>query len=208
MWFRKKEKNILNFKYCYEKHRAYDHFTKYKNLKNLDYIKNKYYNNKYHNELFILTNFNNKIYPMLDIDNSDKYNEFIKLIDVEYVSFMSSNEEDRHYWIIVDKPFNNIEEFKKDEFYKDWMVYNDPNYISFTLKRKEFFIRGLFENLKRQPKIIKHSDNLSNDFKNFIKKLEHFYETISLELSTLKYKDANMLNLYKRIKKLERILYE
>ena len=107
---------------------------------------------------------------------------------------------------LLNKPFDTFSDFLKDKLLYDWIIYTDSGYNNFTRYRKYFSIRGWFETLDRQPIIINKSSNLSLDFTNFIDKLEDYFQTTSLELSMLKYKDTNMLNLYKRQKKFQRIL--
>ena len=155
------------------------------------------------NYIILTTKFKNNQYVMFDIDDLDKYNHFCKNTSYNHVDIQSSP---GHHWIIVDKPFSKFEDFIDDELYTDWLVYSHDSYTKMTLSRRQFCLRGTFKTLERQPTILNKVGTLSDDFNQYITKLEIFYEKDSLELSTLQYKEPDMLNKMKRIKKLDRIL--
>jgi len=180
---------------------AYNEKTKYKPItveEILGNVKRKYYQN-----IFIISFFNGSYYPVFDIDDISKYNDFCTNTTHKYVSFQSSP---GHHWVIVDRPFETFFEFMQtDDLYTDWMVYSDNDYTNMCLHISRFNLRAMFESLNKQPFIVHKSQDLSKDFTEYIKKLDNHYATDSLEISTLKYKDPKMLNILKRIKKLERI---
>lgn len=99
------------------------------------------------------------MYPFFDIDELDKYNHFVKNATCNFVSFQSSP---GHFWVIVDKPFDKFHYFKNDELNNDWIVYTDTKYQDMTNRRFEFYIRGFFDKLERQPAILDKVGELSD----------------------------------------------
>jgi len=181
---------------------GYSTTTKFEKIK-LKRILEKYKDQSFNN-LYSTTTHNDILYVLFDIDDYNKYQHFCENFKSDnYVSILSSP---GHYWVIVDKPFKKFKDFISDELYTDWIVYTDEKYVNMTISRQFFNIRLLFRTLNRQPTISNRVGNLSENFKTFIEKLENFHQNESLELSTLRYKDPEMLNKLKRIKKLERIL--
>lgn len=208
-WFIKRnpEKNLkqdeLNFMKTVEIYSEYSTDTEFIRLENVEDLINLYRNNTTSSEIFPTTNYNNKVYIMFDLDELSKYNDFCKNIGQKYAVFQSSP---GHYWAFIDKDFKSISEFYTDPLLNDWKVYSDKKYDKLINSINFFPIRGIFNKLERQPELIYQSDDLSKDFSDFINKLNDYFQTTSLELSMLKYRDIDMLKLYKRKKKLERIL--
>lgn len=193
----------LNFVKSIEYYSGYSTQTTYV-LCDVDDVVNDYRNNQTSNYVYVTTNYNGKLYPMFDLDVLNKYNDFVRNFKEEkYVMFQSSP---GHYWAIVDREFNSFNDFTRDPLINDWIVYTDKQYNDFTRYRKYFSCRGYFDEMNRQPVIIDKSDNLSNNFNEFINKFDNYLQTTALELSMLKYRKPDMLNLYKRQRKLERIL--
>jgi len=152
--------------------------------------------------LIIKTLFNDKHYPMFDIDDIDKFNHFMKHTNYNGVVFQSSP---GHHWVIIDKQFDSVYDFLKDDLKLDWICYSHDKYNDMVTEQKYFCLRGLFDNMNRQPFVLQTFGNLTNDFKIYIDKLEKHFQVDSLELSTLRYKEPEMLLQLRRIKKLERI---
>jgi hypothetical protein len=153
-------------------------------------------------ELILSSEFNGKLYPFFDIDDYNSYYKFYNNTKLNFVSFQSSP---GHYWVIVDKPFKNFKEFLNDDMYNEWLVYSDIKYTNMAYEQKKFYIRGLFDTLDRQPSVFQRVGIFDFDFKIYIDKMEKFFQTESLNLSIIRYKDSEMLLQYERIKKLERI---
>lgn len=200
---KKNVKDALIFTQTVQRYDSYSTNTDYICLDNIQKLVQDYRQDKTSNYPFPTTNYNGKLYAMLDLDELDKYNDFCKNFDGKYVIFQSSP---GHHWAFIDEEFETFSDFTKSELINDWIVYTDEKYNTFSRFREYFSIRGWFETLDRQPALIYESDNLSKNFKEFIDKLENYFQTTSLELSMLKYREPNMLNLYKRQKKLQRIL--
>ena len=123
---------------------------------------------------------------------------------------MSSNKKkcnDPHYWIIVDKPCKNWKEYITND---EWLVLCDRKYQEFT-KYKGFHVRAFFNDISSKPCIVNEKSmtkGCSENFKEFIGKLMEQYDNYGMHISSLKSKDREFLNLYKRQKKLERVLDE
>jgi len=196
-------KDALIFTQTVERYDSYSTKTDYICLDNINNLLDDYRQDKISHYPFPTTNYNGKLYAMFDLDELDKYNDFCKNFDGKYVIFQSSP---GHHWAFIDEEFETFSDFIKSELINDWIVYTDEKYNTFSRVREYFSIRGWFETLDRQPGLIYESDNLSKNFKEFIDKLENYFQTTSLELSMLKYKNIDLLNIYERIKKLERIL--
>lgn len=209
-WFSKKNKIkdhprenqlIIKYEYEYSPWSSYSSETRIKRGY-IDELRENFKQGKFFN-ILVISEFNNIKYPFFDIDELSKYNHFVKNATCNYVSLQSSP---GHFWIIIDKPFSNFSDFKKDELVNDWIVYSDNKYQTMTNDRKEFHIRGYFEKLERQPVLIDKIGTFSDNFKEFISQLEKYFEYDALELSFLRYKDPDVLLKYRRIKKLHRIL--
>jgi len=169
----------------------------------IDFMLNQYKNLIDYHDLLILSKFNDNNYPFFDIDELSKYNHFCRTTNHNYVSFQSSP---GHFWVIIDEPFKNVADMVKNPLYSDWLVYSDNRYVSMCIERDDFYIRGTFKTLDRQPVIVNKIGTFSDEFKLFIFKLNEHFETNGLELSLLRYKDPEMLVQHKRVKKLSRIL--
>lgn len=172
--------------------------------KNIDLKKLlKIYNNKNTTNLSyvsIISQFNNKIYPFFDLDDQEKLNFFEELyIDRNYVIFSSSPD---HYWAFLDSQQNNIKKIFSD---LNWNKCNDEKYVKFSKKHNLIHIRGLYDNLTRKPHIIKTNGILSENFSLFIKQLEDFYNNEGLKISATIYDDKNLILLYNRKVKLEKL---
>jgi len=139
---------------------------------------------------------------MFDIDDLSKYNHFMRHTNYNGVVFQSSP---GHFWVIIDKPFNSVTEFLKDDLKMDWICYSNDKYNDMVKTQNFFCLRGLFDKMIRQPIVVQTIGNLTDEFKIYIDKLEKHFLVDSLELSTLRYKDPEMLLQLRRIKKLERI---
>jgi hypothetical protein len=163
----------------------------------------KRYSNLDMKDIFITSSYNKDIYPLFDLDTKEKYLGFCEYTKNEYVAFQSSPE---HYWVIIDKSFKSIKEFKKDSLFNDWSVFCDNNFMRATFNASNFLLRGTYDSFERQPIIIKKTKTLSENFTTFINKLEDYYSTDGLKFSSLKYKNADMLKQYNREEKLKRII--
>lgn len=154
-------------------------------------------------KLLIESTYNNLIYPVFDLDNENKLKKFKEIITEKYVIFRSSKRYDdetdkviNHYWAILDLPLTNIKDFIHSDI--TWNVINDSKYISFTKNSNAFFIRALYKTKERKPVITYESKDLSENFSSYIKKMENFINTKSLELSATKYKNLILLKMYNR----------
>lgn len=91
----------------------------------------------------IESKFNKLNYPVYDIDDENKLNDYINNIK-EISSFVvirsSSYDKTNHYWIIEDKP-SKIKEIFDNNI---WNICNDQNYASMCKKRNKLFIRGFY----------------------------------------------------------------
>lgn len=148
--------------------------------------------------------FNNIYYPVFDIDTLEDYALFRNIYSpTPYVLFASSNENNNtHYWGILDVPYNNI----NDIFYDHtWKICNDPKYIKFCRQYNYITTRGLYENKNRKPQLYHTNGNLSENFQLFIDKLLSYYNKEGLELSILKYQDHDLLIKFNRKRKIEQI---
>lgn len=168
------------------------------------------------NYISISSKFNNKNYAFFDLDSEDNLELFKKIYSNEsYVIYCSSTNnipstnslinqlnDKTHYWGILDQPYKNIKDILLDT---NWKVCNDSKYVSFAKSQNLLLIRGLYENKTRKPILYEIHGNLSENFKLFIDTLENFYKTDGLELSILRYKNADMLLQFNRKQKLKYI---
>jgi hypothetical protein len=210
LWFGKKETkleerpktNEIIFKYEYE-HASWNSYSSETRIKRgyIDFFKERFRQREFNN-IMVISEYNEFMYPFFDIDDLTKYNHFVRNATCNYVSFQSSP---GHFWIFVDKPFRKYTEFKNDDISNDWAVYSDTKYQSMSNNRKEFHVRGFFEKLEKQPGIVDKKGNFSENFSEFISKLENYYNVDCLELSALRYNDPDMLLKLRRIQKLNRI---
>jgi hypothetical protein len=93
--FKNKNKNKLNFINS-KSVGCYNERLKYNKLKNIKDIIKKYRLNILSSSIFIISKFNNKIYPMFDLDELKKYDNFRDNFTYKYVIFQSSP---AHYWV-------------------------------------------------------------------------------------------------------------
>jgi hypothetical protein len=193
--------NDLYFRRDLTKSSGYGYVTLERNIKQTK-ITHLYKQMSYF-DFYIISKMNNGIYPMFDIDDYNTYQNFLSNNENKYVTIQSSK---NHFWVILDTPFNKYNEFVESKIYNEWNVYSDNKFNSMCNRKEDFYIRGTFEKLERQPNIIHKSDNLSVDFNIFINKLTQYFSETSLELSILRYKEEDMLLKYNRILKLKRIL--
>jgi hypothetical protein len=157
-------------------------------------------NNNTSDSVVISSKFKGVYYAMLDLDDNDKYELFKKIYSsTPYAIFSSSPD---HYWGFLDIPYARISDIYLDT---NWKVCNDSNYVSYTKRRENILIRGLYEDLSRKPRLNETNGNLSKNFQLFIDKLSMYYNKEGLELSVLKFKDPNLLIQYNRKKKLQQL---
>jgi hypothetical protein len=191
--------NKLTFYRQYEYSRGYDTVPR-RSIESLNTIIKKFH--KLDNEygVSIKSYFNKRHYAVFDLDTIEQYDLFKKLYkDEPYVIFESSID---HFWGILDKPYKKINDILKDY---NWKTCNDNNYVKYSVERKEFHLRGIYENELRIPKLAETNGDLSKNFKLFINKLVKFYSNEALELSILRYKDDALLLKYNRKTKLEKL---
>ena len=205
-FFRKKvEKDELSIFHSYSRSRSYSTIQKRKRTTMQNFLDRARGNDSDYNYGFINTYFNGVHYPVHDLDNEIKYQTFLKeMVDEQYVIFRSSKSEDNgnRYWAIVDEEVLNIKKYKNT----NWHIINDTNYVNVTKKEKEFCIRFTFKNMNRKPVRIIKTNDVSENFKKFILTFEELLNEDAIELSALIYKDKEVLSMYNRIKKLERII--
>jgi hypothetical protein len=84
--------------------------------------------------------------------------------------------------------------------YLEWKTYSDSNYVNVCTYNKRFEFRIDFSTLERKPVKVFESKNLSENFKKFISTIEHLFNNESLEISTYKYKEPELLNKLKELK--------
>jgi len=158
----------------------------------------------------IESKLNDIYYPIFDLDCQSKYELFKTLCnDIPYVIYISSynnapsNEDNNyHYWGIIDKPTKKIDDIFLD---MNWKICNDENYVNFSIERKKLLLRGLYENKQRKPHIIDKNGTFSTKFNIFIDELENHYNNIGFELSVLRYKDPELLIKFNRKLKLKQL---
>lgn len=99
----------------------------------------------------------------------------MEIQDKPYVIFKSSRESNGYgdskyysykYWAIVDDGVKNVKDILENT---EWIVHNKETYVRKSQRENTILIRGTYRNLNKKPKIEYHSDNLSKDFKEFIK---------------------------------------
>ena len=152
------------------------------------------------NTVSIESKFNNKYYPVFDLDTQEHLDLFKTLYtDSSYVIFCSSA---GHYWGFLDNPVEKLE----DVFYDhNWKICNDEKYISFCRAHNVLAIRGVYETEARKPNLYHINGNLSKNFQLFIDKMAIYYSKEGLELSVLRYKDPAMLVKFNRKQKLQQL---
>ena len=146
--FWKKPNRELIFRYQYEKATTYDYKTIYKKIspkKLLHKITYDKINNPY---ITIDCKYLDEYYLFYDIDDYNKYNNFISNYQLPCAIFQSSP---GHHWVIVDNPRKKISEHLENH---DWICYSDLKHVNFSQNIKKFVILGVFDDLKRQPKLI------------------------------------------------------
>jgi len=147
--------------------------------------------------VYVKCEYNGVTYPMFDLDTVEHKETFEKLYsDVPYVLFQSSID---HYWGILGVENKNI---FTDTY---WLSCNDPSFVKMTLKTGYFRLRGLYETMSRKPIVCKINGTLSDNFQEFIEKVENFLKNDAMELSILKSKDPQMMLKFDRKRKLEQI---
>jgi len=148
----------------------------------------------------IESNFNGLIYPVFDLDSQEKLDLFKNLYSTDtYVIFRSSQD---HYWGILDSPTEKIEEIFYDH---NWKTCNDQQYVEFSREYEKLYLRGIYENEDRKPRIFETNENLSKNFQLFINKLSIYFSKEGLELSVLRYKDPTLLIKFNRKLKLKQL---
>ena len=152
------------------------------------------------NTVSIESKFNNKYYPVFDLDTQEHLDLFKTLYtDTSYAIFCSSA---GHYWGFLDNPVEKLE----DVFYDhNWKICNDEKYISFCRAHNVLIIRGIYETEARKPNLYHINGNLSKNFQLFIDKMVIYYSKEGLELSVLRYKEPAMLVKFNRKQKLKQI---
>jgi len=211
------KKNQLIIKHTYYKADGYgggDYKSKTVSIEK--FLKKARLNNHNYTYGAISTKFNGRQYPVYDLDNESKYNDFLELHKEDnYVIFRSSKSgpdntltvgsgtyiETRHYWAIVDEDVKSIKNYKN----VNWHVINDKKYVKFVKQNNSFDLRFTYENLERKPIRIKTSPNLSKNFKLFIKTFENLIENEGLEISTLIEKNKDLITYYNRKKVLTKL---
>ena len=152
------------------------------------------------NTVSIESKFNNKYYPVFDLDTQEHLDLFKTLYtDSSYVIFCSSA---GHYWGFLDNPVEKLE----DVFYDhNWKICNDEKYISFCRAHNVLAIRGVYETEARKPNLYHINGNLSKNFQLFIDKMAIYYSKEGLELSVLRYKNPQLLIKFNRKLKLQQL---
>lgn len=169
-------------------------------IESLDNIMYKFKTEGSYGGVIISSKFNGVYYAMFDLDSLEKYELFKKIYSsTPYAIFISSP---NHYWGLLDIPYKKLNDIYHDT---NWKVCNDDNYVSFTKRRENMLLRGLYENLSRKPRLNETHDVLSKNFQLFIDKLSMYYNNEGLELSVLKYKDPTMLIQFNRRRKLQQL---
>lgn len=193
-------KNKLMFSYQHLKNTSYGNDYLYKNVDIKKLLKIYTDKDTTLSYVSIISQFNNKIYPVFDLDDQEKLDFFEELyIDRNYVIFSSSPD---HYWAILDSQQKNVKYIFSD---LKWNKCNDPKYVKFSKQYNLIRIRGIYDNLTRKPHIIKKNGILSENFSLFIKQLEDFYNNEGLKISATRYNDKNLIVLYNRKVKLEKL---
>lgn len=158
------------------------------------------------NLVSIESKFNNKYYPVFDLDTDENILRFKNMYsDTPYVLIRSSYNKDIdevHYWAILDTP---KDKFNEVYFDYNWKIINDQKYCNFSKSYKKMLIRGLYEDKNRKPLISEINGTLSKNMSKFISLLENFYNNEALELSIMRYKDHDMLLQYNRKMKIKNI---
>ena len=125
----------------------------------------KMYKDSDFDELILSSEFNGYLYPFFDMDDYNLYNKFCNNTKLNFVSFQSSP---GHFWVIVDKPIKTFKDFVDDDIYEEWLVYNDIKYTNMAQEQKKFYVRGLFDNLDRQPSVYQRVGNSDSNFNIYI----------------------------------------
>jgi len=205
--FRKTKTNELTFfrEYIYHGQYSEDNMLLKESLNSIiEFFKK---NLKDEGAVVMESKFNGYYYPFFDLDSFGKMELFKNLYDqdhllgrgVSYVIFKSS---DDHYWGILDEPTKNLEDIFLDH---NWKGCNDSSYIRYSKEQKNLFIRGIYENESRKPRLYETSGTLSKNFQLFINTLVRYYNREGLELSVLRYKEPTMLIKFNRKIKLRKI---
>jgi len=150
--------------------------------------------------VLVESKFNGVYYPFFDLDNDTNLDLFKKVYsDAPYAIFSSSY---NRYWGILDTPYDNLNEIFTDT---NWKVINDQKYVSFSKNFNTLYIRGLYENEGRKPRLYETNGNLSENFQLFINKMTKYYNHEALELSVLKSKDPALIIKFNRKLKLKNL---
>lgn len=203
MLFFNKNKNKLIFNRQYTSYGAYSSKEKFK-TESVEEILSRYKSKKsvdgIEGTVCIESKFNNKIYPVFDLDNQVHFDLFKTVFsETPYVLFKSSDE---HYWGILDTPCKHMKDIYENY---NWKIINDSNYCGFSKSFNKLYIRGLYESKDRKPVVYEINGNLSENFQMFISKLEYYYNNECLELSILRYRNHDMLLQYNRKIKIRNI---
>jgi hypothetical protein len=157
-------------------------------------LKNFKKNSNYTDYVSILSKFNKIYYPVYDIDNENKLNEYIETINKICDSFIVIRSgcyyNNNHYWIITDEPSNKISKILNN---KIWTICNDVNYVDMCKKDNKIYIRGFYESNSKRPSIYKKYGNFSTNFSNFIDSIFKYYDTYGFEISVLKSRNEEFL---------------
>jgi len=179
---------------------AYDHEKKKKT--SIVSLKKDVRNETKVNYGFVSTYFQGVHYPVHDLDSEEKYLEFIKQSDKNYVIFRSSKNNNIHIeynsGLVIGRrplsppppprPSSNTKEelenhywaiidepitsVKKYENDFNWNTINDTKYKRYCKDNNRFVLRFTYKNLDRKPILIKR--NGENFSKNFKKYIDLF----------------------------------
>ena len=215
--FFRKRINQLNIYHSYLRNDGYGGVEKHKKVSIEKFLSKARAHHESYTYGSISTKFNDLQYSVYDLDSEDKYNDFLQFHHNKEncVIFRSSKSgpderltngsgtfhETRHYWAIVDENVRNLKNYNN----VNWHVINDNEYVKFCKKNNSFDLRFTYETLDRKPIRIKTGDDVSENFKLFIKSFEKIIDEDGLEISTLISNDKELLTLYNRRKKLEKL---
>jgi len=203
-FFENKQNNLI-IHHSYYRNDGYEDIFRRKNISIEKFLKKAREYNKDYTYGSVSTKFNGKQYPVYDLDSQSHYERFINLHRKKnYVIFQSSKsdtDEIKHYWAIIDENVKSIKNYEN----VNWYVINDTNYVKFSKKHNTFDLRFTYNNLSKKPFKIISCDNLSDNFKLFIKTFEKLIDNEGLEISTLIEKNKELITYYNRKKVLEKL---
>lgn len=206
-----KKKNELNF--FYEKISYGDYGYPIKRIKksNIEKIKKKLLKFKKTMPL-ISTYFGGYYFPFLDVDDEKQAQNLIKVLkktNYNYAIISSSEKttlkngeiekKTSKYWFIIDV---KCKKFNEAYIVARTLSNSDMHALLMALNNKMFYLRGICDIFKKHPLcgdcfmrwprfVYMPSKNISKEFRNFIIKLENYYNSLDFKFLSTLYIDGN-----------------